>query len=163
MNTATATTRTLNAALVQDAIRNAGSRSRLAWMAEQIGLSEAALLAPAAQHFGMSALDMVALRRLQPDFALVPFAECQRRNCVVGRMDHAPELTVVLSDPTDVRLRHWLEARLRQRAADAIARGATGAAGTAGEAPQEKARSAQERRNVDVLVADLYGGALAAR
>jgi general secretion pathway protein E len=117
MNTATDTTRTLNAALVQDAIRNAGSRSRLAWMAEQMGLSEEALLAPAAKYFGMAAFDMAALRRLQPDFALVPFAECQRRSCVVGHMEHAPELMVVLCDPTDVRLRHWLEARLRQHAA----------------------------------------------
>ncbi|MDO8251731.1 MAG: GspE/PulE family protein [Rhodoferax sp.] len=117
MNISTDMTRPLNAALVQDAIRNAGSRPRLAWMAEQMGLSDEALLPLAAQHFGTSAFDMAALRRLRPDFELVPFAECQRRACVVGHMDNEPELTVVLCDPTDVRLRHWLEVRLRQHAA----------------------------------------------
>jgi len=48
----------------------------------------------------------------------VSFAECQRRGCVAGRLAGAQQLTVVVCDPTDVRLRQWIEARLRPHAAD---------------------------------------------
>jgi general secretion pathway protein E len=117
MNISANMTRPLDAELVQEALRNAGSRPRLAWMAEQMGLSEEALLPLAARHFGVSAFDMAALRRMRPAFGLVSFAECQRRTCVVGHMDSQPELTVVFADPMDARLRQWLEVRLRQHAA----------------------------------------------
>ncbi|MDH4060836.1 MAG: hypothetical protein OEU94_08490, partial [Aquincola sp.] len=43
---------TLDAALVQEALKNAGSRSRVAWMAEQLKLSEDDLLPRAARFFG---------------------------------------------------------------------------------------------------------------
>lgn len=114
MNISANMTRPLDATLVQEALQNAGARPRLAWMAEQMGLSEEALLPLAAKHFGASALDMAALRRMRPAFGLVSFAECQRRTCVVGHMDNEPELIVVLADPMDARLRQWLEVRLRQ-------------------------------------------------
>ena len=58
---------------------------------------------------------MAALRKLMPDFALVSFAECQRRGCLVGRIGAEAGLTVVLADPTDTRLRQWLEVRSAQR------------------------------------------------
>jgi general secretion pathway protein E len=103
---------TLDAALVREALQHAGAQPRLAWMAQRLGLSEQALLPLAAHHFGLLALDMAALRRLRPDFNRVSFADCQRRHCVVGHLGDEPALTVVLSDPTDTRLRHWLEARL---------------------------------------------------
>ena len=108
---------TIDAALVQEALRDAGSRPRMAWMADRLGLSEDALLPLAAKHFGMAPLSMHALRRLRPDFGLVSFADCQRRNCVLGHVDDESELTVVLADPMDARLRQWLEVRLRRYAA----------------------------------------------
>ena len=108
---------TIDAALVQEALRDAGSRPRMAWMADRLGLSEDALLPLAAKHFGMAPLSMHALRRLRPDFGLVSFAECQRRNCVLGHLDDEAELTVVLTDPMDARLRLWLEVRLRRHTA----------------------------------------------
>jgi general secretion pathway protein E len=115
MNDAVATPRLLDTALVMEALRNAGSRSRMAWLAEQMGVSEEVLQQRAARHFGARSLDMAALRQVQPDFSLVSFAECQRRSCLVGRLDNGPALTVVLADPTDSRLRQWLEVRLRER------------------------------------------------
>ena len=62
--------RELDAALVREALKNAGSRSRMAWMAEQMGLAEPQMLPLAAKHFGMRALSMESLRRIQPDFSL---------------------------------------------------------------------------------------------
>lgn len=122
MNATAARPRQLDASLVQDALRSAGQHPRPAWMAAQMGVSEEAFLPLAANHFEMKALDMAALRRIQPDFGLVSFAECQRRACVVGHLDGEPDLTVVLTDPMDARLRHWLEARLRHhRARHALA------------------------------------------
>ena len=104
----------MDAALVQQALRDAGSQSRMAWIANHLKLSDDALLPLAAKHFNLVAFDMATLRKLTPDFNLMSFAECQRRAFLVGRMGGDPQLTVVLTDPTDVRLRHWLEARLRQ-------------------------------------------------
>jgi general secretion pathway protein E len=118
LNAVTMPPRPLDASLVQEALQAAGSRSRLAWMAERIGLSEEALLPQAARHFGARALDMDALRDFRPDFALVPFADCQRRGCLVGRFERAAGLTVVVTDPTDARLRQWLEIRLGRRDAE---------------------------------------------
>jgi general secretion pathway protein E len=118
MSAATFTPGVLDAALVQDALRSAGTRSRMTWMAEQMGVSEEMLLSRAARYFGARALDMVALRRIRPDFGLVSFAECQRRGCLVGQFGSEPELTVVTADPTDTRLRQWLEARVGLREVD---------------------------------------------
>jgi general secretion pathway protein E len=103
----------IDAALVQDALTNAGARSRIAWIAEKLGVGEEDLLPHAARYFGARALSMEAMRTIQPDFAIVSFAECQRRGCLVGRIGDAAVLVVVISDPTDARLRQWLEVRLR--------------------------------------------------
>ena len=71
--------RTLDAALVREAQRSAGTRPVLEWLAEQIGMSEEELLPIAARHFGMRPLGMAELRLLKPDFALASFADCKRR------------------------------------------------------------------------------------
>ena len=118
MNTATANPRTLDASLVQAALQSAGSRSRMAWLAEKMAVSEDELLPRAALHFGTRPLGMGALRRIRPDFSLVSFADCQRRSCLIGRFGNEPEFTVVLTDPTDTRLRQWLEVRLGARDVD---------------------------------------------
>jgi len=106
---------TLDAALVQDALHQAGDQTRMAWMAAQLHLSEQALLPLAAQHFNLAAFDMAMLRGLSPDFTVVSFADCQRRSCLLGYCDGQQALTVVITDPTDSRLRSWLESRLRHR------------------------------------------------
>jgi general secretion pathway protein E len=115
MNAVVETPRQLDASLVKEALQNIGARSRMEWLADQLKLSESDLLPLAAKHFNLIALDMANLRRLKPDFNLVSFSECQRRNCLVGRLLEGDSLiTVVVADPMDVRLRAWLEARLRQ-------------------------------------------------
>jgi len=108
----------LEAALVQEALAQAGTRSRVAWIAEKLDLSEDELLPRAARFFGARPLDMAELRAIQPDFGAVSFAECKRRNCLVGRFGPADEPTLVLSDPTDTRLRQWLDVRLGNRPID---------------------------------------------
>jgi general secretion pathway protein E len=113
----TAAPRTLDDALVLEAKRAAGSRPVPEWLAEQMGLTEEDLLPTAAHHFGMRPLPMAALRTLKPDFALTSFAECKRRGCVVGTLD-GHRLTVVVADPTDSRLRRWIEIRIQGRSAD---------------------------------------------
>jgi general secretion pathway protein E len=118
MNVAAVTVRALDAALVREALASAGARSRMAWLAEQMGLDEQQLLPRAATHFGMDALSMDELRRIEPDFSLVSFADCQRRGCLVGRIADKPSLVIVLADPTDTRLRQWLEVRVGARDTD---------------------------------------------
>ena len=108
------TARSLDATLVRDALTAAPPGSRLGWIAEQVGIPEHKLLPRAADYFGLRGSDMAALRRLRPDFELVSFVDCQRRHCVVGRFPEDQGLTVVLVDPTDARLRQWLELRLRR-------------------------------------------------
>jgi general secretion pathway protein E len=107
--------RQLDAALVREAMKSAGSRSRMAWLAEHLALTEEALLPRAGRHFGIRPVAMAALRELLPDFGIVSFAECQRRGCVVGRLGAETSLTVVITDPTDARLRQWIEAKLREQ------------------------------------------------
>ncbi len=114
MNVTLENARILDANLVRDALRFEGSQRRMAWLAGQMKLDEGALLTLAAKYFDMTAFDMAALRRMSPDFDVVSFSDCQRRSCLVGRMDGSSAMTVVLTDPMDARLRHWLEARLRQ-------------------------------------------------
>jgi general secretion pathway protein E len=106
--------RHLDAALVREAMGSAGLRSRMAWLAAHLEVSEEDLLPRAGHYFGMRSVSMVVLRELLPDFGIVSFAECQRRGCVVGRFSAEASPTVVITDPTDARLRQWIEARLRQ-------------------------------------------------
>ena len=108
------TARSLDATLVREALAAAAPGARLAWIADQVGIPEHKLLPRAADYFGLRGSDMAALRRLRPDFELVSFADCQRRHCVVGRFPEELGLTVVLVDPTDARLRQWIELRLRR-------------------------------------------------
>lgn len=105
----------LDASLVQEALRSAGPRPHMAWIAEQLKSTEDALLPLAAKHFNLAAFDMETLRKLTPDFNVVSFADCQRRSCLVGHMNAQADLTVVITDPIDARLRSWLEYRLHHQ------------------------------------------------
>ena len=107
--------RALDIALVQEDLTQASPPNRMAWLAGQLNVTPNALLPMAAAYFAVRALDMAALRRLKPDFDLVSFADAQRRLCVVGTCPGDDRLTVVMADPTDARLRQWLETRLRGR------------------------------------------------
>ena len=120
MSTASPIARTLDAQLVQQAIAAAPAGARPGWLVAQLGTSEQEFVPEAARHFRLRAADMAMLRRLAADFELVSFADCQRRNCIVGRFEGEAALAVVVSDPTDVRLRQWLEARLRGHATDVL-------------------------------------------
>ena len=102
-------------ALVRRSAIEAGTRARMEWMAEQLDLSPAAFLLLAGQHFRLPVLDMDGLRAIEPDFVAVPFAECQRRGCVVARLPGDAQATAVITDPTDTRLRQWLEVRSTAR------------------------------------------------
>ncbi len=113
MDTTLAPPHRLDASLVQEALCSAGPRHHMAWIAEQLNLTEDALLPLAASHFDLDAFDMTTLRKLTPDFNVVSFADCQRRTCLVGHMNAQDELTVVITDPMDARLRAWLESRMR--------------------------------------------------
>ncbi len=120
MNTATsdqassATVQAFDAALVREAQQSAGSRPTLEWFAERLGIDEEQVLPLAARHFGLRALDMAQLRGLKPDFALASFADCKRRGCLIGLVDNG-QLTVVVADPLDARLRRWIEVRTQGR------------------------------------------------
>ncbi len=109
------TSASFDAHLVSDAIASAPAGSRLAWIAEQLDLAPQILLSKASAHFGLPAWDIDTLRRLQPDFQLLSFAECQKRGLLVGRLprfgEAEGELSVVLADPTDARQRRWLDAQ----------------------------------------------------
>lgn len=118
MNADTTIARSLEAALVQEAIAAAPAGSRPQWLATRLSTSEQGLLPQAAAYFRLRPVDMATLRAMQPDFDLVSFADCQRRGCLVGRLAGEQRLSVVVCDPTDARLRQWLEARLRPRAVD---------------------------------------------
>ena len=106
---------TLNGDLVREAIRRAPPQERMTWMAAQLGLSDADLLPKAARHFGLQVFNMKSLRQVEPDLALLSYADCQRRGCLIGRLPDEDALIVVLTDPTDTRLRQWLEVHLGQR------------------------------------------------
>jgi len=103
----------IGAALVQEALQLTSSGPRMAWMAERMQLSEEEFLPLAAQYFDLALLDMESLRQIEPDFKKLSFADCQRRNCLVGNIRGSQVVLLVITDPLDSRLRQWLEYRLR--------------------------------------------------
>ena len=113
MNPEATTVARLDAALVREAIAGCAPGNRPQWLAERLRSSDEALLPQFAFHFRLQPLDMSALRQLRPDFDIVSFADCQRRGCLVGRFTGHGDLVVVVTDPTDERLRQWLEGRTR--------------------------------------------------
>jgi general secretion pathway protein E len=117
-DTSAAPPHALDAALVREAIASAPARARIEWLAERLAISPQQLLPRAARHFGLEPMSIDALRRFEPDFTAVSFADCQKRGCLVGRRPGADVPSVVLTDPTDVRLRQWLDAQPALRAAE---------------------------------------------
>jgi len=103
----------VTAAAVREAIAFSEPGQRLPWLARQAGIDVATLLPQAATFFGLDAASPANLRQLVPDFGRISFAECQRRQVVVGTVQGSSHTLVVLTDPTDARLAAWLDLRLR--------------------------------------------------
>jgi general secretion pathway protein E len=103
----------IDAELVRSALDRADGRMPLEAMAARLGMDLDLFLPLAARHFCLPLLGMAALRAADPDFTAISFADCQRRACMAARMPGQSTLTVVITDPTDQRLRRWLEVRLR--------------------------------------------------
>jgi general secretion pathway protein E len=61
----------------------------------------------------MPATTLEELRREQPAFDAIPYAEASRRHCAALR-DEAGRLSVVLGDPYDLDTQEWAEARLAE-------------------------------------------------
>ncbi len=59
----------------------------------------------------MPAIDLDAMRRQQPAFDLIPYAEASRRACVALR-DSVGEVLVVLGDAFDLDAQDWIEEHL---------------------------------------------------
>ena len=112
---ATLATVLLSAELVRASLEQAADGNRLQWLAQQMAIPLEQLLPLAAEHFHVPLLSMERLRAARPDFNTIAFAECQRRICLAARLEHELDLTVVITDPTDQRLRRWLEVHMGDR------------------------------------------------
>jgi general secretion pathway protein E len=101
---------------------------RLAWLASTLGASEQDALRAIASNFLLEPMGASELERIQPDFALAPFAECDRRQCVLGRWRQCPTkdendaLLFICSDPVDLDAHAWFEAVLERLAPERLVR-----------------------------------------
>src|SRR5688572_18741164 len=74
-----------------------------------------------AQDFGLLALTREQLAQTQPEFGLAPFAECQRRGCVLASWKaNAGDasngaLLFICRDPLDLEGQQWFEAVIEQQ------------------------------------------------
>jgi len=57
---------------------------RLEWLRAQANLTEKDALTLLADHYGMQACERAELDVIEPDFEIASFADCQRRECVLG-------------------------------------------------------------------------------
>ncbi len=70
------------------------------------GLDADVLIRVAEQHAGMPALSLARMEQMTPDFGLLDYADCLRRQCII-LMDDADGRFFVASDPFDDRLFTW--------------------------------------------------------
>ena len=108
-HTESAGPRRLDAALVQEALKQRRDALAHRLAGRTAGRERGSAAARRGQVLRCAGAAHCRLRELRPDFSLVSFAECQRRNCLVGRHGDEEAVDVVLTDPTDTRLRQWLE------------------------------------------------------
>lgn len=71
-------------------------------------------LEAAATYFKMQAVTIDDMRKMTPDFGLIPFVEAGKRTCIAFS-DPDGKLLLVTADPLDSRTRAWIYARLRKR------------------------------------------------
>ncbi len=78
---------------------------------EQSGLDSELFTQALANTLHYALLGMDDLKRLKPDFEVLPFAEALERECIALRADDG-RLTLVMSDPFDIALQGWAEQRI---------------------------------------------------
>lgn len=102
-------------ATLQQMRRQAVAEGRAFWavLADTLADTPAACVAYLSRALQWPALGMEALYALEPSFDHLPYAEAARRQCLVAR-DRAGTLLGVVTDPFDIALQTWLEARLGQ-------------------------------------------------
>ncbi|MEO5670106.1 MAG: hypothetical protein ABIR26_05365, partial [Ramlibacter sp.] len=62
-----------------------------------------------AELFAMTAMDRHALTDVRADFDLAPFAECQRRGCVIAHSEGDASVLLICHDPLDLDAQQWFE------------------------------------------------------
>lgn len=74
----------------------------------------------------MHSLAPVELAHLRADFAVAPFAECQRRMCVLARQNEdagkADSLIFLCTDPLDLDVQQWFEPLIERLAPESLLR-----------------------------------------
>lgn len=91
--------------------REAGASRRSLWdvLEAQLPATPAQTLQRLGATLGLETLDMDGLHRLQAAVDLLPHTEAARRHCLIAR--EGETVVGVLSDPFDLPLQSWLEAR----------------------------------------------------
>jgi len=90
----------------------AGARRVVDVLEERLALEPDAFAAQLAETFRVEVLRMDELRRLEPAFDLVPFAECSQKGCVVLRGQNQ-ELLLATDDPFSAEQAAWAAERIR--------------------------------------------------
>lgn len=91
----------------------AGGQSWLLLLQEDIGADATVFVRELAALSGIAQLPSVDLYAGTPDFALAPFVECARRDCVLLRTAQG-DLRLVLADPFSDDVAHWAQSTLRE-------------------------------------------------
>ncbi len=112
----------LDAAALRQAREDAhrDGASALALLEERAGLPPREFVAQLGALLHYPALSNDELTALEPDYAVLPFAEASRRGVIFAR-DSAGTLLAVCADPLDVERHEWAETRVRHDFAWAIA------------------------------------------
>jgi general secretion pathway protein E len=97
---------------IAQAKATAGSRRVVDALEENLALEPDVFAARLAQTFRVEVLRMDELRRLEPAFDLVPFAECSQKGCVALR-DQNEKLLLATDDPFSAEQAAWAAERIR--------------------------------------------------
>lgn len=99
--------------------RAAGSLEAIEEIAGSFGTDTVGYLAATASYFKMRATTIFDMRKLKPDFELIPFSETGKR-LSIAFVEPAGGLMLVTADPLDLRTRAWINARLRHHPAQSF-------------------------------------------
>ena len=89
------------------------ARSPLDLLAQNFNGSDHDFIEAVADYFDMRPVSAVELHSLLPDFDLLPFIECARRQCAAFQLGE--RTLVVVTDPLNEANRNWLHSKLRQK------------------------------------------------
>jgi hypothetical protein len=104
-------------AIFEQSLRAVPPAERITWLANELAMTQDAAFEELAAYVYMTAMRRDQVVNVQPDFNLAPFAECQRRGCLLGRVgagmanDVADPNTMlfVCQDPADLHNHQWFE------------------------------------------------------